>query len=205
MVLGHMRPTGAAQDAGYGPDADPELVGKVSLAGSSSGINPADAPDVLWLKDNAGIHSPSLGVHVSDVLGVGAEEQMAGPHAGRIVALVADMQSGWDRAVGQFPREAVRPDLFVANLQSAISVVANVFVVPASSAFDGASPEPLFNGSPSPRIRAGSTTEAPIASWDVGCPGLERCTAVPTVYGDAGYSHAYSSHASDIAEGASHS
>ena len=88
MVLGHMRPPGAAQDTGYGPDADPELVGKVSLTGSSCGINPADAPDVFWFEDNAGIHSASLGVHVSDVVGVSAKEQMAGPHAGGIVALM---------------------------------------------------------------------------------------------------------------------
>ena len=99
LALGHMRPPCAAQDAGYGPDADPELVGKVSLAGSSSGINPAYAPDVLWFKDNAGIHSPPLSVHVSDVVSIGAEEQMAGPYAGRIVALMADMQSWWDRTV----------------------------------------------------------------------------------------------------------
>ena len=120
--LGDMRPPGAAQDTGYGPDADPKLVGKVSLAGSSGGINPAYAPDVLWFKDNAGIHSSPLSVHVSDVVSIGADEQMAGPHAGRIVALVADMQSGWDRAVGQFPREAVRPEELALDPNLSVAV-----------------------------------------------------------------------------------
>jgi len=195
MVLGHMRPSCAAQDTGYGPDADPELVGKVSLTGSSSGINPADAPDVLWFENNAGIHSASLGVHVSDVVGIGAEEQMAGPHAGWIVALMADMQSGWDRAVGQLPREAMRSDLFVVYQKPAVAMIPDVFVVPASSAFDGTSPEPLFKGSPSSRIGAHPTTEASGTFCDDRCLGLECFAAVPTIHGDAG-----SSHASDIAQ-----
>lgn len=198
--LRDIRPACAAQNTGYGPDADPEPVGEVSLAGPSCGINPADVSDVLWFKNNARMHGPSLGMHISDVVGVGAEEQMARAHAGWIVALMADVQSGGDRAVGQFPCEAMRSDLFVANLQSTVSVIPDVFVVPASFSFDGASPETLFKSSPSSRIRTRAATEA------TATPGNLRCLCLkppPTM--DAGHCDAGHSHVPDVAQEASHS
>lgn len=199
-MLVHMHPGDAAQDAGYGGGTDPELIGKIPLARSPCDIEPTNAADLRSLQNHARPDRSSLCVHVSNVIGISAKEQMVRSHARRVIALVADEQSRRDCASGQFPREPMRSDLFVADPQSAIPMIPDVSVVPAAPSLIDASPEPLLNRSLPSRIGTRSATEAPRAPRDGGRLGLEWLAAVQTGYGDAG-----SFHGSDIAWEVSHS
>jgi len=186
-----MRPPGAAQDAGHGAETDTELVGECSLAGPSRSINPADAPDPCSIQSYARSEPSSFCVHIRDVVGIGAEEQMAGPHACRVVALMADVHPDWDRPFGQFPREPVSFSLLVADLYPAIAKIVYAWVNPATALLNDILPEPLIKRPLSAGVRAQSTTEAAISTRDVGRSGLKGFAAEAAIHSDAGSSHVW--------------
>jgi len=58
--------------------------------------------------DSRGSSLAVLCVHVSQVVGLSAEEEMIRPHARRVVAAVENRKIIGDRTIGQFPGIAVR-------------------------------------------------------------------------------------------------
>lgn len=56
-----------------------------------------------------------LSVPVLSIVGMGAEKQMIGIDARRVIALMASDQPWWNRAIGQFIRHTMRRGLFVVE------------------------------------------------------------------------------------------
>lgn len=86
----------------------------------------------------------SFAIPIGGIVGMGAKEQMAGAHAGGIVALMADDQSVRDRAEMQFPRKTVSTDMLAIGKQPSIAAHSEILVEPAGACLADILPKPLF-------------------------------------------------------------
>ena len=96
------------RDAEHGPKAVRPYPERMQSSHLSNHQHSQSGPWAL-LSGQARPVSPTLGVHVGDVLGLGAEEEMDGIHAGRVVAAVEDLKAVWNGLTMIYlPGKAVR-------------------------------------------------------------------------------------------------
>jgi hypothetical protein len=138
-------------------------------------------------------------IHVGDIVSVSAEKQMVWPHAGSVVALMADMHPGWDCSMGQLPRKAMGSNRFVVHLQPTVSVIAYGIVVPATSGLVNLFPETVLNRPAPTGIGTDAATEASSPTFDFGGLRLKLLATVKACHCDAGLSHVQ-----DVAQETSH-
>lgn len=86
--------------------------------------------------------SPLRG-HVPHVVGGSPEEQMVQAHAESVIAVMADLESGRDRAELPFPDEPVRVSRPSGHAEMAVSVAGGTRPFPAPVRYSNLAPEPL--------------------------------------------------------------
>lgn len=132
---------------------------------------------------------PAFPGRIPKIVGVGADKQMVRPHARRVVAMVADMQTVRDGAIAKLPREPVGQHGAAPVVDTQDTVTAPVLrggPQPTRRRFTDLGPEPLFSGRarPSPRLPvARAATEALTAST-IGCGQANGNAAFRTRPGD---------------------
>jgi hypothetical protein len=105
----------------------PEFIGKPLLTNPTSGKSCTDGSHVGISKFRAAIALSALigtafGTHVPHVIGMRAQEEVIGSHAGWVVAPMQDLFVGRNRAKGEYPGDAVGL-LFVAQRLPAVAIV----------------------------------------------------------------------------------
>ncbi len=83
--------------------------------------------------------------HVAHVVGIRPQEQMVGTDTGRVVAVMADQQAGWNRAVSQLPGVAMSRNRAMIDLE--LTIVSAGRISPRAAAPDPATVG-LFNEVP---------------------------------------------------------
>ena len=172
-MSGDMRPALPQDDVRNARPAYVEPVSDIPLQYAALGVEPADFADigipklclvVLRTPRRVCLCSgpPSFSISVGGVVGVGSYEQMAGPHAGRIVALMAYDQAVRDRAEVQFPGITVGSYVSMIQGQPTVTSPASLLEVPATPCLDDAAPEPLLQASSFAFVPAWLATEPPL-------------------------------------------
>ena len=150
-----MRPPSAFQDVPNGASADAEGCAD-TLRGYACRSSTADRPHAAGCQLR--VPSTLAVVHavarhgVSGVVGMGTEIQMIWADAAFVVAVMQDPETGRDRAVGEFPRQAVRGPKTVVDMKHAVGRMAARVLeprrgpFPASLGLRNLRPEPLHMG-----------------------------------------------------------
>lgn len=68
-------------------------------------------------------YQPSLSNHIKSIVPVGAQKQMVRAHTGRIVAVMADEHSRWNRAIVENPRESMSLRQFAIYIQARVLIL----------------------------------------------------------------------------------
>jgi hypothetical protein len=116
-LIAHVPPSFATNDCTSDRIGHSEVASKLAVADAVNSMSPTHFLNLVVVQfDHPAFFNsswlPTLGNHVSEVVGAGSEKQMIDIHARRIVAAMQDKQAFWNRASRQFPSEPMRRQTF---------------------------------------------------------------------------------------------
>ncbi len=122
--------------------------------------------------------SPTFSIHVGHIVCRASQEKMIYPDTSRNVAMVTNVNPGWDDSVVKRPRHSVSSNGFVADSEVSVPMsIAGSSPKPASRVLDHKSPKPIFD-------RTLTTKPVPTGFGATNLLGIDRCKGVAALRAD---------------------